>query len=180
MKCPGMVAELLGNLRVKCDQGCYLSLSDSWWAMRSTVACMCHRQENQRCRTLHLGKCLLHHLMHHCVCCTREVPDTIYGLHSNSGWIVRSSPSGSFNTCYTPAGWPPLLLLDSHSSHFNPEFIQQAVSQGVMVFCLPPNTTCVCQPLDSMCFHSLQAFCMGVYIGKAFWMGGTVFSKMNL
>jgi len=25
MKCPSMVAELLGNLRVKCDQGCYLS-----------------------------------------------------------------------------------------------------------------------------------------------------------
>jgi len=26
MKCPSMVAELLGNLRVKCDQGCDLSL----------------------------------------------------------------------------------------------------------------------------------------------------------
>jgi len=50
------------------------------------------------------------------------------------------------------------LLIDGHSSHFNPEFIRQAASHGVMVFCLPPNTTHVCQPLDSTCFRSLKAF----------------------
>ena len=69
---------------------------------------------------------------------------------------------------YAPAGRPLLLLIDGHSSHFNPEFIRQAASHGVMVFCLPPNTTHVCQPLDNTCFRSLKAFwneACGDYMG---------------
>ena len=59
---------------------------------------------------------------------------------------------------YAPARWPLLLLLDGHSSHYNPDFIHEVASHGVVVFCLPPNTTHVAQPLDSVCFRSLNAF----------------------
>jgi len=64
-------------------------------------------------------------------------------------------------------------LLDGHSSHYNPDFIREATSHGVVVFCLPPNTTHVAQPLDSVCFRSLKAFwveacdeCMCCHPGK--------------
>ena len=57
---------------------------------------------------------------------------------------------------YAPAVRPLLLLLDGHSSHFRLEFIREASTQGVIVFCLPPNTTHVCQPLDVTPFNSLK------------------------
>ena len=43
---------------------------------------------------------------------------------------------------------PLLLLLDGHSSHFQPKTIELAQEKGVVVFCLPPHTTNECQPLD--------------------------------
>ena len=51
-----------------------------------------------------------------------------------------------------------MLLMDGHKSHYNPDFIREAAKHGVVVFCLPPNTTHVSQPLDSTCFHSLKRF----------------------
>ena len=48
--------------------------------------------------------------------------------------------------------------LNGHSSHYNPEFIRKACESGVIVFCLPPHTTHLCQPLDVTCFHSLKAY----------------------
>jgi len=92
-----------------------------------------------------------------------EAPSTIYVLNAHSGWIDPEI----FWECflhhflvYAPAGRPLLLLLllDGHSSHYNPDFIHEAASHGVVVFCLPPNMTHVAQPLDSVCFHSLIAF----------------------
>jgi len=85
----------------------------------------------------------------------------MYGLNPNSGWMDGEIFTEWFLRhflVYAPAGRPLLLLIDGHSSHFNPEFIRQAASHGVMVFCLPPNTTHVCQPLDNTCFRSLKAF----------------------
>ena len=57
---------------------------------------------------------------------------------------------------YALAVRPLLLLLDGHSSHYRLEFILEASTQGVIVFCLPPNTTHVCQPLDVTPFNSLK------------------------
>lgn len=51
-----------------------------------------------------------------------------------------------------------LLLLDEYSLHYIPEFIRKACESGVIVFCLPPHTTHLCQPLDVTCFHSLKAY----------------------
>ena len=51
---------------------------------------------------------------------------------------------------------PLLLLLDGHSSHFQPELIQYAKDHDIIVFCLPPHTTHESQPLDASVFRSLK------------------------
>ena len=89
-----------------------------------------------------------------------EVPGTMYGL-STSGWIDGEIIYEWFEShflLYAPAARPLLLLLDGHSSHYMPDFIRLAASKGVIVFCLPPNTTHVSQPLDTTVFHSLKTF----------------------
>ena len=73
----------------------------------------------------------------------KEVPGSIYGL-SDSGWMDSELFGEWFHRHflnYAPSARPLLLLLDGHSSHYNLEFIRQASSEGVVVFCLPPNTT---------------------------------------
>lgn len=57
---------------------------------------------------------------------------------------------------YAPSGRALLLLLDGHSSHYNPEFIWFAAQNRDIVFVLPPNTTCISQPLDGVCFKALK------------------------
>ena len=51
---------------------------------------------------------------------------------------------------------PLLLLLDGHSSHFEPNSIQFAKDNQVIIFCLPPHTTHECQPLDCSLFGPLK------------------------
>ena len=51
---------------------------------------------------------------------------------------------------------PLLLLLDAHSSHYQPELIAHAREFGVIIFCLPPHTTHESQPLDASVFRSLK------------------------
>ena len=60
-----------------------------------------------------------------------------------------------FNT--VPPVRPILILLDGHSSHYNPNVIREAAENGVIIFCLPPNITHVAQPLDVTPFHSLKS-----------------------
>jgi len=52
---------------------------------------------------------------------------------------------------------PLLLLLDGHSTHFDPQSIEFAKDHGIIIFCLPPHTTHVCQPLDCSLFKPLKA-----------------------
>lgn len=51
---------------------------------------------------------------------------------------------------------PLLLLLDGHSSHFEPNTIEFAKKEGVIICCLPPHTTHECQPLDCSFFGALK------------------------
>ena len=56
-----------------------------------------------------------------------------------------------------PASRPLLLLLDSHSSHYQPDLAQAASAEGVIMLCLPPHITHILQPLDmplSSCRHT--------------------------
>ena len=60
---------------------------------------------------------------------------------SDNGWVDQEL----FNFWLTdhflpnaPSGRPLLLLLDGHSSHFEPYSIQFAMEHNVVIFCLPP------------------------------------------
>ena len=46
--------------------------------------------------------------------------------------------------------------MDDHSSHFNPEAIKIAAEAEIIIFCLPPHTTHVAQPLDVSFFGPLK------------------------
>ena len=58
---------------------------------------------------------------------------------------------------YIPTQRPVILLMDGHKSHYNPETIQLAAEEGVVLFALPPNTTHISQPLDKSCFGPLKS-----------------------
>ena len=88
-----------------------------------------------------------------------QVEGTTYGL-SKSGWIDTELFEIWFKNhflAYAPALRPLLLILDGHSSHYQPSFIHSAAEE-VIVFCLPPHTTHLTQPLDKGCFDPLKMF----------------------
>ena len=87
-----------------------------------------------------------------------EVPGTFYGL-SESGWMNAELLEEWFKRhflIHAPSIRPLLLLLDGHTSHYNPSFLKLAAEQGIIVFCLPPHTTHLLQPLDNGVFSSLK------------------------
>ena len=47
-----------------------------------------------------------------------------------------------------PPACPVMLLVDGHSSHYEPDTIKAAAEHVVVIFCLPPRCTHVSQPLD--------------------------------
>ena len=78
-----------------------------------------------------------------------EVPRTMYGL-SASGWMDSEIFENWFLThflAYVPPSRPLLLLMDGHSSHFSPTFVNTAAEEKIVVFCLPPHSTHRTQPL---------------------------------
>ncbi len=89
-----------------------------------------------------------------------EVPGTMYGL-SSSGWVDTELFELWFNhhfLAYAPPARPLLLLLDGHSSHYQPGIVKKAAEEQVIIFCLPPHTTHLTQPLDKGCFGPLKMF----------------------
>ena len=88
------------------------------------------------------------------------VSGTMYGLSSN-GWIDSDLIEQWFEhhfLAHAPPTRPLLLLLDGHSSHFKPSFVRRAAEEQVGVFCLPPHTTHLTQPLDKGCFGPLKMY----------------------
>ena len=66
-----------------------------------------------------------------------EIPGTMYGMNSNSGWMDGELFQQWFEQHflrYAPATRPLLLLLDGHASHYSPSFIREAAGRGVIVF----------------------------------------------
>ena len=87
-----------------------------------------------------------------------EVPGTMYGL-TDKGWMDGEVFDNWFThhfLAHAPPLRPLLLLLDGHSTHYNPSFIRKAAQEKVIVFCLPPNTTHITQPLDKGAFAPLK------------------------
>ena len=57
---------------------------------------------------------------------------------------------------YAVSSRPLLLILDGHSSHYQLETIKFAKSNEIILFCLPPHTAHVSQPLDTCVFGPLK------------------------
>ena len=88
-----------------------------------------------------------------------EVPGTTYGL-SNHGWIDMELFKGWFTNHFLQfavTARPILLLLDGHSSHYNPEAVRHAKESDVILFTLVPHTTHEMQPLDTAVFGPLKS-----------------------
>ena len=89
-----------------------------------------------------------------------EVPGTGYAFSEN-GWMTKRILDEWFKyhfLLYAPPVRPLLLLMDGASSHFDPSFIETAAENEVIVFCLPPNTTHILQPLDNGPFGPLKRY----------------------
>lgn len=87
-----------------------------------------------------------------------EIPGSIYGL-SDNGWIDSEIFEEWFEKhflTHVPPVRPLLLLLDGHSSHYQPSLVKKAAENDVLLFCLPPHTTHLAQPLDRTCFSPLK------------------------
>ena len=88
-----------------------------------------------------------------------EVPGTRYGLN-DKGWINSDLFKGwmvEHFIQYAVPGRPLLLLLDGHSTHFQPDVIRFAREQNIIMLCLPPHTTHESQPLDCGVFKPLKS-----------------------
>ena len=87
-----------------------------------------------------------------------EVPGTRYGL-SNNGWVDMELFKLWFSDHFlkhTVGDRPLLLLLEGHSSHYNPDTIRLARENEVIIFTLVPHTTHEMQPLDTSVFGPLN------------------------
>ena len=84
-----------------------------------------------------------------------EVNGTTYGM-SAKGWVDSELFHGWLTDHFLQfavAARPLLLVLDGHSSHYQPELVQYAKEKDVIIlFCLPPHTTHESQPLDISVF----------------------------
>ena len=72
-----------------------------------------------------------------------------------------------------------MLLCDGHGSHFTPEAIARAAEKGVVVFCIPPNTTHVAQPLDVSFFAPLKRYWSSICHTYLAENPGCVVTKLN-
>ena len=89
-----------------------------------------------------------------------EVPDTLYGM-SEKGWTDQEMFFFWMTELFVkhiPPAHPVLLLVDGHSSRYEPDTIRAAAEQGVIVFCLPPHCTHLAQPLDISFFRPLKVY----------------------
>lgn len=87
-----------------------------------------------------------------------EVSGTKYGL-SEKGWITTElfqSWLTEYFLEYAVSKRPLFLLLDGHSTHYQPDLIRYARINDVVMLCLPPHTTHETQPLDTGIFKPLK------------------------
>ena len=87
------------------------------------------------------------------------VPDALYGKSPAGymdGELFRKWFVGHFLK-FAAQERPLLLILDGHQSHLDPELVQAAQREGVILMCLPPHTSLILQPLDLSFFGPLKA-----------------------
>jgi hypothetical protein len=79
-----------------------------------------------------------------------EFPGTTYGL-SDNGWInseLFEAWMSEHFLKHAVSARPLLLVLDGHSTHYQPQVLRLAKENDVVMLCLPPHTTNEAQPLD--------------------------------
>lgn len=84
----------------------------------------------------------------------------MYGLSSN-GWMDGELFHQWFTyqfLAHAPPSRPLLLLMNGYSSHFVPDAIRMVAEESVILFCLPPHTTHLTQPLDKRIFALLKSY----------------------
>ena len=88
-----------------------------------------------------------------------EFPGTTYGL-SDNGWInseLFEAWMSEHFLKHAVSARPLLLVLDGHSTHYQPQVLRLAKENDVVMLCLPPHTTNEAQPLDCGVFGPLKA-----------------------
>ena len=86
-----------------------------------------------------------------------EVSGTTYGM-STKGWVDFELFRGWLTDHFLQfavAARPLLLVLDGHSSHYQPELIQYAKEKDVILFCLP-------SPSPPHTMHESQPVCLSL------------------
>ncbi|CAI8043787.1 Tigger transposable element-derived protein 6, partial [Geodia barretti] len=88
-----------------------------------------------------------------------EFPGTKYGL-SDNGWINSDLFEAWLCEHFVPhavSARPLLLILDGHSTHYQPKLLRLAKEHDIIMLCLPPHTTHEAQPLDCGVFGPLKS-----------------------
>ena len=90
---------------------------------------------------------------------TFKDPDDAVYAKSESGWVDSELFLSWMNKVFLGFAVPQrpvMLLVDGHKSHLTLELIDLARKKNVILFCLPPHTTHVLQPLDVAVFKSFK------------------------
>ena len=86
--------------------------------------------------------------------------DAGYGC-SESGWMQDFNFESWFMSMFVPFvseySKPVLLTFDGHNSHLTYNTVKKAMENGIILLCLPPNTSHALQPLDVGVFKSVKA-----------------------
>ena len=110
-----------------------------------------------------------------------EVPGTCYGL-SDNGWINTDLFEGwlvEHFLQFAVPGRPLLLLLDGHSTHYQPHVVRFARDHDIIMLCLPPHTTHESQPLDCGVFKPFKSKWTEIYHRYFHKNPGKVITRFN-
>ena len=80
----------------------------------------------------------------------KKISESLRPISLEIGWNVTFSSVLPLLDHYY-SNW-----MDTHPIIIMADVVCIGVSKGVILFCMPPNTTHATQPLDKTCFHSFQ------------------------
>jgi hypothetical protein len=86
------------------------------------------------------------------------VPGSYFGKSGN-GWMTQELFNGWLTNHFVrsiPPTRPVVLLVDGHSSHINLETSLFCKANDILLFCLPPHSSHITQPLDVGVFAPLK------------------------
>ncbi|KAI4519898.1 DDE-domain-containing protein, partial [Schizophyllum commune Loenen D] len=92
-----------------------------------------------------------------------DVPPEVTISTTENGWTNDLVGLAWFRENFIPqatqrntSGKPILLICDGHGSHTTLDFIELAIQNNIILYCLPPHTTHKLQPLDVGVFGPFQ------------------------